>query len=42
MKNHLDTFKKFANQLDDLNMFDEADIVTEAMTKIASGRTAMS
>ena len=36
MKNHLDTFKKFANQLDDLNMFDEADIVTEAMTKIAS------
>ena len=36
MKNELNTFKKFANKLDDLQMFDEADIVTEAMTKIAS------
>ena len=36
MKNELNTFKKFANKLDDLQMFNEADIVTEAMTKIAS------
>jgi hypothetical protein len=36
MRNELDTFKKFANKLDDLQMFYEADIVTEAMTKIAS------
>jgi hypothetical protein len=36
MKNELNTFKKFANKLDDLNLFIEADIVTEAMTKIAS------
>ena len=36
MKNELNTFKKFANKLDDLLMFNEADIVTEAMTKIAS------
>ena len=36
MKNELNTFKKFANILDDLQMFNEADIVTEAMTKIAS------
>ena len=36
MKNELNTFKKFANKLDDLEMFNEADIVTEAMTKIAS------
>ena len=36
MKNELNTFKKFANILDDLHLFNEADIVTEAMTKIAS------
>ena len=36
MKNELNTFKKFANKLDDLHLFNEADIVTEAMTKIAS------
>lgn len=36
MRNELDTFKKFANKLDDLHLFEEADIVTEAMTKIAS------
>ena len=36
MKNELNTFQKFANKLDDLQMFNEADIVTEAMTKIAS------
>ena len=36
MKNELNTFKTFANKLDDLQMFNEADIVTEAMTKIAS------
>jgi hypothetical protein len=36
VKNELNTFKKFANKLDDLQMFNEADIVTEAMTKIAS------
>lgn len=36
MKNELNTFKKFANKLDDLHLFKEADIVTEAMTKIAS------
>jgi hypothetical protein len=36
MKNELNTFKKFANKLDDLHLFEEADIVTEAMTKIAS------
>jgi hypothetical protein len=36
MRNELNTFKKFANKLDDLQMFNEADIVTEAMTKIAS------
>lgn len=36
MKNELNTFKKFANKLDDLQMFNEADIVTEAMNKIAS------
>ena len=36
MKNELNTFKKFANKRDDLQMFNEADIVTEAMTKIAS------
>ena len=36
MKIELNTFKKFANKLDDLHLFNEADIVTEAMTKIAS------
>ena len=36
MKHELNTFKKFANKLDDLHLFNEADIVTEAMTKIAS------
>jgi len=36
MKNELNTFKKFANKLDDLHLFNEADIVTEAMNKIAS------
>ena len=36
MKNELDTFKKFANKLDDLRLFEEADIVTQVMTKIAS------
>jgi hypothetical protein len=36
MRNELNTFKKFANKLDDLHLFVEADIVTEAMTKIAS------
>ena len=36
MKNELNTFKKFANKLDDLHLFNEADIVTEAITKIAS------
>ncbi len=36
MRNELDAFKKFANKLDDLRLFEEADIVTEAMTKIAS------
>ena len=36
MKNELNTFEKFANKLDDLHLFNEADIVTEAMNKIAS------
>ncbi len=36
MRTELDAFKKFANKLDDLRLFEEADIVTEAMTKIAS------
>lgn len=35
MKNELDVFNKFANRLDELNLFDEADLITSFMTKVA-------